>query len=111
LLEKYIFLGKFQTFLKIMPWYQRRKQVRNWGVGCYLGCRIKGYERVLRSNTGWVHSVSSSAILCCCFCSEEIFRHKEFLHGVRTVVKQASNNVALWIPLQTRLQDTLAGNA
>ncbi len=69
---KNTYLWEISTLLKIMPWYQRRKQGRNWGVGCYLGCRIKGCKRVLRSNTGWVHSVSSSAILCCCFCSAAV---------------------------------------
>jgi hypothetical protein len=105
----------------MVPKEETRVEIGEW-VG-YLGCRIKGCKRVLRSNTGWVHSVSSSAILCCCFCSAAVRQfssitvRKSWDTRSSCMVwellwsKQASNNAALWIPLQTRLQDTLAGNA
>jgi hypothetical protein len=99
---KNTYFWEISTFLKIMSWYQRRKQGRNWGVGfCYLWCRLNGCKRVLRSNTGWVHSVSSSAILCCCFCSAAVRQFSSIAVRKswdtrsscmvwRTVVKQAS---------------------
>jgi hypothetical protein len=89
----------------VLCWNQRRKQGSNFGVGgqgLLLGVQNQGCTTVLSQKgdgcivfTAVLFFVDSAVFFIC----KEVLRHKEFLHGVRTVVKQASNNPALWIPL------------
>jgi len=90
----------------VLWWNQRRKQGSNFGVGGW-GLLLGGTESRLHNSA--YSQIGGGCILfpavlffvdwAVFFICKEVPRHKEFLHGVRTVVKQASNNAALWIPL------------